>query len=114
MIAPMKIPPSLFTVTDWSQMPPEIHPGETGEAVWRTLTMGDLRIRMVEYSPGYRADHWCDRGHILFVASGELETELRDGRTFQMRAGMSYSVSDFGDSAHRSSTKTGATLFIVD
>jgi hypothetical protein len=110
----MKIAPSLFTVTDWSQMPTETYPGETGEAIWRTLTMGDLRIRMVEYSPGYRADHWCDRGHILFVASGELETELRDGRVFPMRAGMSYAVSDFGDAAHRSSTKTGATLFIVD
>jgi len=110
----MHIPFSPFTVTDWSQMPTETFPGETGEAVWRTLTRGDLRIRMVEYSPGYRADHWCDRGHILFVASGELETELRDGRVFHMRAGMSYSVSDFGDSAHRSSTRTGATLFILD
>src|ERR1700741_3034647 len=114
MIARLKIPASLFTVTGWSQMPPETPPGETGEAGWRTLTMGELRIRMVEYSPGYRADHWCDRGHILFVASGELETELRDGRTFQMRGGMSYAVPYFGDSAHRSSTRTGATLFILD
>ena len=90
------------------------HPGVTGEALWRTLDIGDLRVRMVEYSPGYLADHWCDRGHVLYVLQGELDTELRDGRTFKLKPGMSYQVSDFGDAAHRSSTKTGAKLFIVD
>ena len=103
-----------FTVTDWSQVSATTHPGETGEARWRTLNIGDLRVRMVEYSPGYLADHWCDRGHVLYVLQGELDTELRDGRTFTLKPGMSYQVSDFGDAAHRSSTKTGATLFIVD
>jgi hypothetical protein len=66
---------------------------------------------------GYLADHWCDRGHVLYVLEGELDTELRDGRTFTLTPGMSYQVSDFadfGDAAHRSSTKTGAKLFIVD
>jgi hypothetical protein len=70
--------------------------------------------RADEYSPGYCADHWCDRGHVLYVLEGELDTELRDGRKFKLKAGMSYQVSDFGDAAHRSSTKTGAKLFIVD
>lgn len=110
----MKIPDLLFTVTDWSAVPATRHPGETGEAWWRTLQIGDLRIRMVEYSPGYLADHWCDRGHVLLVLEGELESELRDGRRFTLRAGMSYQVSDFGDAAHRSATKSGAKLFIVD
>ena len=110
----MKIPTLPFTVTDWSRMPTTTHPGVTGEALWRTLDIGDLRVRMVEYSPGYLADHWCDRGHVLYVLEGELETELRDGRRFTLKAGMSYQVSDFGDAAHRSSTKTGAKLFIVD
>lgn len=110
----MKIPPLPFTVTDWSNVEPSVHPGETGQALWRTLDIGELRVRMVEYSPGYLADHWCDRGHVLFVVKGELDTELRDGRTFTLTSGMSYQVSDFGDAAHRSSTKTGATLFIVD
>ncbi|MFY8164020.1 MAG: DHCW motif cupin fold protein [Brevundimonas sp.] len=95
-------------------MPPTEHPGETGMALWRTFSTGDLRVRMVEYSPGYFADHWCDRGHVLFVLDGELESELRDGRTFKLTAGMSYQVSDFGDAAHRSSTSTGCRLFIVD
>ncbi|HYF06683.1 MAG TPA: DHCW motif cupin fold protein [Acetobacteraceae bacterium] len=110
----MKIPSLPFTVTDWSTVDTTRHPGETGEAVWRTLQVGDIRIRQVRYSPGYLADHWCDRGHILYVVEGELETELRDGRRFTLKPGMSYQVSDFGDAAHRSSTRTGATLFIVD
>ena len=110
----MKIPDLPFTVTDWSAIPVTRHAGETGEATWRIFAAGDLRVRMVEYSPGYLADHWCDRGHVLTVLEGELETELRDGRRFTLRPGMSYQVSDFGDAAHRSSTRTGARLFIVD
>ena len=110
----MKIPTLPFTVTDWSQVPATTHPGITGEARWRTLDIGDLRVRMVEYSPGYFADHWCDRGHVLYVLEGEMETELRDGRSFTLTAGMSYQVSDLGDAAHRSSTKNGVKLFIVD
>jgi len=110
----MKIPTLPFTITDWSKIEPPVHPGETGQALWRTLNIGDLRVRMVEYSPDYLADHWCDRGHVLFVVKGELDTGLRDGRRFTLKPGMSYQVSDFGDAAHRSSTATGATLFIVD
>jgi hypothetical protein len=110
----MKIPPSPFTVTDWSKVAVVTHPGETGQALWRELNIGDLRVRMVEYTPGYLADHWCDRGHVLYVVEGELDTELRDGRRFKLLPGMSYQVSDLGDAAHRSSTRTGAKIFIVD
>ncbi len=110
----MKIPVLPFTVTDWSQVAVTTHPGETGHALWRTLDIGDLRVRMVEYTPGYLADHWCDRGHVLYVVEGELDTELRDGRTFKLLPGTSYQVSDNGDAAHRSSTRIGAKLFIVD
>lgn len=110
----MKIAPLPFTVTNWSNMPATEHPGEAGMAIWRTLTVGDLRIRQVEYSAGYLADHWCDRGHVLYVLEGELVSELKDGRSTVMTAGMSYQVSDFGDAPHRSSSKDGAKLFIVD
>src|SRR5712692_8756292 len=108
----MKIPTLPFTVTDWSRISPTVHPGEAGEATWRTFTIGDLRVRLVEYSAGYLADHWRDLGHVLYVIEGELDTELRDGRT--LLPGMSYQVSERGDAAHRSSTQTGAKLFIVD
>jgi len=110
----MKIPTLPFTVTDWSAVEVTEHPGEQGKAFWRTLMIGDIRVRQVEYTPGYLADHWCDRGHILLVLEGELESELKDGRRFTLSAGMSYQVSDFGDAAHRSFTATGAKLFIVD
>lgn len=110
----MKIPALPFTITDWSTVPATEHKGETGTAFWRTFSIGDLRVRMVDYSPGYLADHWCDRGHVLFVLEGELDTELQDGRRFKLTPGMSYQVSDFGDAPHRSSTENGARLFIVD
>ena len=103
-----------FGTTDWSSVEPTIHQGDSGVATWRTRNFGDIRVRLVEYSPGYLADHWCDRGHVLYVLEGELDSELRDGRTFKLKPGMSYQVSDFGDAAHRSSTKTGVKLFIVD
>lgn len=110
----MKIPALPFTVTNWADVPLTRHAGDTGEALWRSFTIGDLRVRMVEYSAGYLADHWCDRGHVLYVLEGELHSELKDGRRFVLTPGMSYQVSDFGDAAHRSYTPTGARLFIVD
>jgi len=109
----LKISDITFDTTDWSTVAATSHPGITGEARWRTRQCGDIRVRMVEYSPGYVADHWCQKGHILLVLEGELETELADGRRVRLTAGMSYQVAD-GDVAHRSVTRTGATLFIVD
>ncbi len=109
----MKITEIPFGITDWSQIKPTEHKGETGIASWRTRDFGNLRVRMVEYSPGYLADHWCVKGHILLCLEGELTTELKDGRKFLLKPGMSYQSSD--DAApHRSFTLTGAKLFIVD
>jgi quercetin dioxygenase-like cupin family protein len=102
-----------FTTTTWTDVAPAVHPGITGRAVWRTQQIGDTRIRMVEYSPGYVADHWCSRGHVLLVLEGKLETELEDGRTFTLHAGESYQVGTDME-PHRSSTTTGARLFVVD
>jgi quercetin dioxygenase-like cupin family protein len=102
-----------FGITDWQQVDPTERPGESGTAVWRTRQFGAIRVRLVEYSPGYRADHWCRKGHILFCLAGELETELADGRLFRLTAGMSYQVADDAE-PHRSYTMGGATLFIVD
>ena len=106
----MNIP---FGTTDWSAVEPTTHKGEVGVATWRTREFGDIRVRLVEYSPGYLADHWCEKGHILLCVDGELTTELKDGRTFTMTPGMSYQVADGAD-AHRSRTVKGARLFIVD
>ena len=102
-----------FGITDWSQIPRTEHRGERGAAYWRTQHFGDIRVRMVEYSPGYLADHWCQKGHVLLCVEGELETDLTDGRTFKLTPGMSYQVAD-GAEPHRSHTAKGARLFIVD
>ena len=102
-----------FGTTEWSSVERTEHKGETGVAYWRTRSFGGIRVRMVEYTPGYAADHWCVKGHILLCLEGELHTELRDGRTFVLKPGMSYQVADNGE-AHRSSTAVGARLFVVD
>ena len=106
-----------FGTTDWGAVEPTIHKGDSGVATWRTRTFGPpdnaIRVRLVEYSPGYVADHWCEKGHILFVLDGEMTTRLADGRVVHMKAGTSYQVAD-GAEPHRSETKTGARLFIVD
>ncbi|MGF9692773.1 DHCW motif cupin fold protein [Rhizobium sp. 0TCS1.26] len=102
-----------FGTTDWNQVERSEHQGESGIAVWRTQRFGDIRVRMVEYTPGYLADHWCEKGHILLCLDGELTTELEDGRIFVLKPGMSYQVADKAE-PHRSSTSVGARLFIVD
>jgi hypothetical protein len=102
-----------FGTTDWSSIPSTEHSGERGTAIWRTRQFGGIRVRMVEYTAGYVADHWCKKGHILLCLEGELHTELEDGRTVTLTPGTSYQGAD-GAEAHRSSTRTGAKLFIVD
>jgi quercetin dioxygenase-like cupin family protein len=102
-----------FFVTDWAKIAETEHPGESCAAYWRTVQAGDTRVRMVRYSAGYRADHWCSRGHVVFVLEGELITEIQDGRAYTLSAGQSYQVSD-GLAPHRSRSPRGAVLFIVD
>ncbi|HEV2333403.1 MAG TPA: DHCW motif cupin fold protein [Gammaproteobacteria bacterium] len=109
----MRITDIPFGTTDWSAIAPTEHKGDRGMAYWRTREFGPLRVRMVEYSPGYVSDHWCLKGHILLCLEGELHTRLQDGREFILRPGLSYQVAD-GAEAHRSSAPMGAKLFIVD
>jgi quercetin dioxygenase-like cupin family protein len=109
----MKINDLPFGITDWSTIEKTEHLGDTGVAYWQTQILGDIRVRMVEYSAGYLADHWCSKGHILFCLEGQLDTELDDGRRVTLTSGMSYQVADNAE-AHRSSTAQGAKLFVVD
>jgi hypothetical protein len=109
----LKITDVPFGITDWSTVETTEHPGETGTALRRTRQFGGIRDRMVDYSPGYQADRWCSKGHILLCLEGELQTELQDGRTVTLTPGTSYQVAD-GAEPHRSTTVTGARLFIVD
>ena len=90
-----------FQTIDWSEIIKTIHPGKTGEASWQTVQFPGLRVRIVEYSADYLADHWCQKGHIVHCLEGEFVSELESGEEFTLAAGMTYVVSD-GLSSHRS------------
>lgn len=102
-----------FQTTNWRRIEKLKFTGEKGFALWRTIMMGDIRIRMVEYSAGYVADHWCNKGHVIYCIKGKMVTELQDGRKMKLTKGMSYVVGDDSE-PHRSSSKKGCKLFIVD
>src|SRR5687768_8791497 len=98
----LKIASFPFSTVDWSGVPKEEHSGETGTAWWQVQNVNDIRVRLVVYSPGYKADHWCKKGHIIYCVEGEMVSELEDGRFLTLRKGMCYFVGD-GNEAHRSS-----------
>jgi hypothetical protein len=102
-----------FGTIDWADVEATTHAGTSGEAIWRTRQCGDVRLRVMEYSAGYVADHWCSKGHFMLCLEGELETELADGRRFTLTPGMSYHVADDAE-AHRSRSPAGARLYCVD
>lgn len=102
-----------FQRIDWASVPRTEHKGDPGLSQWRTCQLPGLRIRIVEYAPGYVADHWCQKGHIVHCLEGEFVNEQENGERTVMTKGMTYVVSD-GLSSHRSRTQTGATLLIVD
>ena len=102
-----------YQTIDWTKIPKTEHRGETGIAYWQTIQYEGLRIRIVEYSEGYVADHWCEKGHIVFFLEGEFINELKNGTSSILNKGMSYIVSD-ELSVHRSKTKDGVKLLIID
>jgi hypothetical protein len=108
-----KHPGIQFQTIDWPDVPKVVHKGDTGEAVWQTKQFGGLRIRMVEYSKGYMADHWCRKGHIVHCLEGEFISEMQDGEKLRLTKGMSYVVSD-DLSSHRSISEYGVKLLIID
>lgn len=105
-----KIP---FRSVDWQSVSKTEYPGESGTAFWQTIQLPGLRLRIVEYSPGYMADHWCRKGHIVHCLDGEFVSEMQDGSAFTLKKGMTYVVSD-ELSSHRSVSGPGATLLIID
>ena len=109
----MKLSSFPFQTLNWSSISKEEHTGEIGVAYWQVQHVNDIRVRMVEYSAGYKADHWCSKGHIILCLEGEMNTELEDGRVMNLQKGMCYFVGD-NNEAHRTASPTGCKLFIVD
>lgn len=102
-----------FQTIDWTTIPKIEHKGETGFATWQTVQFPGLRVRIVEYSKGYMADHWCKKGHIVHCLEGEFISELQNGEKFSLTKGLTYVVSD-DLSSHRSITTDGVKLMIID
>lgn len=103
----------LFNTIDWTGIEKVEYKGTTGVAIWQTIQFGGLRIRVVEYSAGYLADHWCQKGHIVHCLEGSFVTELETGESTKLTKGMTYVVSD-DMSSHRSVSEYGVKLLIVD
>ena len=106
----MNIP---FQVIDWNNVSIEEHKGEIGKSFWQTLQYDGLRVRIVEYSAGYLADHWCKKGHIVYCLEGEVINEQENGEKHLLKTGMTYIVSD-DLSSHRSFAKKNVKLLIID
>jgi mannose-6-phosphate isomerase class I len=102
-----------FQTIDWSNIPKTEHKGESGIAYWQTLQFDGLRVRVVQYSENYVANHWCEKGHIVYCLEGEVINEQKNGESSILKEGMSYIVSD-ELSSHRSVTKDGVKLLIID
>ena len=109
----MHFSPFPFSITDFATLEPEIKKGTEGYAEWRTISRDETRIRLVTYSPGYLADHWCSKGHIIFCVEGIMETELENGSKHLLSRGLLYTVGD-NAGAHRTYSKDGCVIFIVD
>ena len=110
----MNLPDIPFRVVDWPGVEPVEHKGESGTSRWRVVETGGIRVRVVEYSPGYRSDHWCPRGHIFHVLEGEFGIRLKDGTDHLLGPGMTFLAGDDEANPHLGHTERGARAFIVD
>jgi len=102
-----------FQTIDWTSIEKVEYEGETGVAIWQTVQFEGLRVRLVEYSNGYLADHWCQKGHIVYCLDGEFTSELSTGKNIKLMKGQTYVVSD-ELSSHRSISTNGVILLIID
>jgi quercetin dioxygenase-like cupin family protein len=110
----MKIVGIPFTDVNWSAAEKAEHRGETGTSFWKTVEAGGIRMRVVEYSEGFRSDHFCPRGHILYVLEGDLGVKLKDGSEHMLAQGMSFHCGDDEANPHQAFSRSGARVFIVD
>ncbi len=102
-----------FQTIDWSMVPITEQKGERGVAYSKTTQFQGLQIRIVEYSGGYAADHWCDKGHIVYCLEGELIIELKDDINYKLTEGMMFVISD-ELSSHRLVSETKVKVLIID
>lgn len=97
-----------FAALDWMEW------ADVGTGRAKTALVPGTRIRLVQFSPGFRQTTWCDRDHVGYVLEGEMLTEFEDGRTIAFRKGDGIVI--LAGRKHRS-TNVGdgpVTLFVVE
>ena len=102
-----------FQTINWNNLPGTESCGISGTSYSQSKEFPGLKIRIVEYSAGYLADHWCQKGHIVYCLKGEVINEQEDGEQFNLKEGMGYVVTD-NMSSHRSRTEKKVKLLIID
>jgi hypothetical protein len=110
----VKFEESLFYSIDWDMFKTKKYKGESGSSYWRTVEMDGFRLRMVDYSPGFRSDHFCCKGHIILVEEGMLSLKMNSGGIVNIEKGMSLLIGDSIRDSHQAFTNEGARVFIVD
>ena len=110
----MKISDVPFSVTEWEGVGQTEHKGIKGTSLWKTFEEGNIRARIVEYSPGFVSDHYCERGHVVLVLKGSLLLTMKKGDRFIIEEGCSFQLSDDASKPHSVSSEHGAKVFIVD
>jgi len=61
----MKIQDIPFSTIDWSNVKHTVQPGKNGTVISRVFEMGNIRARMVEFTPGYLAGYFGEIGHLF-------------------------------------------------
>ncbi len=110
----MKIINIPFQQTHWNSIPKVEHIGETGTSFWKVKEIANFRMRIVEYSRNFKADHWCKKGHLLYVLKGVIEIEMKNGETYQLGEADSFVVGDDRQNPHIISSDFGAKVLIID
>jgi quercetin dioxygenase-like cupin family protein len=111
---PVKLENFPVGTIDWPKVPAVVQAGETGIATSRTVNLSDVTLRLVEYSAGYKADHWCTKGHILYVVSGNVVIEYDNEKRTNLSSGMSWHAPEGASTAHLLRCERAATVFIID
>ncbi len=98
---------------NWEEIQSEKIEGESGFVISKTKEIGAMRIRHQTFSENFKADSWCEKGHILLVLNGVLIIEFKDGSSVDVTKGNSYVLGD-NVQAHKAITLSETEVFIVD
>jgi hypothetical protein len=103
-----------FQTINWETIPPIEHSGASGISISRTFQSDIIRLRLVDFSPKYKADHWCGKGHVIYCLDGDFVLHLKDGSKNVVTKGMTCQMLDDTQNPHLMISESGCKLFILD